>query len=121
MNYARISILPAVLFSFALNADQDTGPATSQKEAIHHMHEVLHDAQAPFKEKEALALKALNELTINESVRIEDVNGKIDELMAAKTQIMRLRYAHLIEMRTVLSDEQKVGYDEGVLNRSAVE
>jgi hypothetical protein len=40
--------------------------------------------------------------------------------MAAKAQIMRLRYDHLIEMRAILSDEQKVGYDKAVLSRSAV-
>ena len=40
--------------------------------------------------------------------------------MAAKTQIMRLRYGHLVEMRTILTDEQKVGYDKGILSRSAV-
>jgi hypothetical protein len=40
--------------------------------------------------------------------------------MDAKKQILRLRYEHLIEMRTILTDEQKVGYDKAVLNRSAV-
>jgi len=49
-----------------------------------------------------------------------DVNAKIDELMAARNQIMRLRYEHLIEMRAILSVEQKVGYDKAVLNRSVV-
>ncbi len=95
--------------------------AMSQKEAISHMHHELHDAQAGYKEKEAQALKELNEMTIRDDVKIEDVNNKIDELMAAKTHIMRLRYAHLIEMRAALTEEQRVGYDKGVLKRSAVE
>jgi hypothetical protein len=84
------------------------------------MHHKLHDDQAPFKATEAQALKELNEMTIREDVKIEDVNAKIDELMAAKKQIMRLRYDHLIEMRTILTDDQKVDYDKAVLNRSAV-
>ena len=109
-----------MLFSVGLNADQIPDPGESQKEAIDHMHHKLHDDQAPFKAKEVQALKELNEMTIREAVRIEDVNAKIDELMEAKTQIMRLRYDHLIEMRAILTDEQKVGYDKGVLNRSAV-
>ena len=113
-----ISLL--MLFSTALFADQIPDPAAAQKEAIDHMHHKLHDDQAPYKAKEAQALKELNEMTIREDVRIEDVNAKIDELMAAKTQIMRLRYGHLVEMRTILTDEQKVGYDKGVLSRSAV-
>jgi Spy/CpxP family protein refolding chaperone len=59
-------------------------------------------------------------MTIREDADVGEINAKIDELMAAKTQIMRQRYAHLIEMRSVLTDEQKVGYDEGLLKRSAV-
>jgi Spy/CpxP family protein refolding chaperone len=108
------------LFSAGLNADQIPDPAVSQKEAIDHMHHKLHDDQAPFKAKEIQALKELNEMTVREDVRIEYVNAKIDELMEAKTRIMRLRYAHLIEMRAILTDDQKVGYDKGVLSRSAV-
>jgi len=46
--------------------------------------------------------------------------AKIDELMAARNQILRLRHAHLIEMRKSLTDEQKVGYDKALLQRSAV-
>ena len=109
-----------VLVSTGLNADQVPDPAASQKKAIDLMHHKLHDDQSSFKAKEKQALKELNEMTLREGVRIEDVNAKIDELMAAKTQIMRLRYGHLVEMRTILTDEQKVGYDKGVLNRSAV-
>ena len=109
-----------MLFSVDLNAAQIQDPGASQKEAIDHMHHKLHDDQAPFKAKEAQALKELNEMTIREDVKIEDVNAKIDELMAAKNQIMRLRYDHLVEMRTILTDDQKVGYDKGVLSRSAV-
>lgn len=120
IKHASMWISLMMLFSVALNAEQIPDPAASQKEAIDHMHHKLHDDQAPFKAKEAQALKELNEMTIREGVRIEDVNAKIDELMTAKTQIMRLRYDHLIEMRTILTDDQKVGYDKNVLNRSAV-
>ena len=122
MNTAYIKTLISllVLFSVALSAAQIPDPGASQKEAIDRMHHKLHDDQAPYKAKEAQALKELNEMTIREDVRIEDIYAKIDELMEAKKQILRLRYDHLIEMRTILTDEQKVGYDKAVLNRSAV-
>lgn len=104
-----------------VNADERSdSPAASGPEAVDHMHHKLEQNQAPYKTKEAQALKELNEMTIREDVRIADVNAKIDELMAAKTQIMRLRYDHLIEMRRILTDEQKVSYDRNVLKRSAV-
>ena len=107
-------------FSIVSNADQIPDPDMTQKQAIDHMHHKLHDDQAPFKDAEAKALKELNEMTIREDVKMADVNAKIDELMAAQTEIMRLRYDHQVEMRTILTDEQKVGYDKGVLKRSAV-
>jgi hypothetical protein len=118
--YIKTLISLLVLFSVALSAAQIPDPGASQKEAIDLMHHKLHDDQAPYKAKEAQALKELNEMTIREDVRIEDIYAKIDELMDAKKQILRLRYEHLIEMRTILTDEQKVDYDKAVLNRSAV-
>ena len=108
------------LFTVAVNADSIPNPAVDQKKAIDHMHHKLHDDQAPYKAQEIQFLKELNEMTVKEDVRLQDVNAKIGELMAAKAQIMRLRYDHLIEMRAILSDEQKVGYDKAVLSRSAV-
>jgi len=62
-------------------------------EEVNQMHHQLENDQAPFKTKEALALKELNEMTIREDAKIEDVNAKIEE---------------------------KVKYDKGVLNRSEV-
>jgi hypothetical protein len=118
--YVTTLISLLVLFSAPLNAAAIPDPGASQKEAIDLMHHKLHDDQAPYKAKEAQALKELNEMTIREDVSIEDIYAKIDELMDAKKQIMRLRYDHLIEMRTILTDEQKVDYDKAVLNRSAV-
>ena len=115
-----ILLLLSPLCSTMLYADQIPNPAAEQKKAIDQMHHKLHDDQAAFKAKEKQALKELNEMTVREDVSIEEVNSKIDELMAAKTEIMRLRYGHLVEMRAILTDEQKVGYDKGVLGRSEV-
>jgi len=104
-----------LIFNAPVNADQQT-----QKQAFDDMHHKLHDDQVMFKEKEARALKELNSMAIRENIKLEAVNAKIDELMAAKNKIMRLRYAHLIEMRKALTDAQKVGYDKALLQRSAV-
>jgi len=108
------------LISTSLLADQIPDPDASQKAAIDKMHHKLHIDQAPFKTQEVQALKELNEMTILDDVNLEKINVKIDELMAAKTQIMRLRYEHLIEMRAILSDAQKAPYDKNILKRSAV-
>ncbi|MBV1931661.1 MAG: Spy/CpxP family protein refolding chaperone [Porticoccaceae bacterium] len=118
--FFSLTFLMSVTVSVVANAAQIPDPAASQKEAIDQMHHKLHEDQAAFKEQEAQALKELNEMTIREDVSVEEVNAKIEELMAAKTQIMHLRYGHLVEMRTILSDEQKPGYDKAILNRSEV-
>jgi len=115
----RIVLLALTIFSWATaHADSESGK--SLKDAIGHMHHELHDAQESFKKSEAQAQKELNEMTVQDDVKIEDINDKIDELMSAKTQILRLRYAHLVEMRAALNEEQRVGYDKGVLKRSAI-
>lgn len=117
---AQILISLLVLVSMTLDAAQIPDPGTTQKNAIEKMHHKLHDDQAPFKAEEAQALKELNEMTIREDVKIEEVNAKIDALMAAKTQIMKLRYDHLIEMRAILNDDQKINYDKAILKRSEI-
>ena len=116
----KISAFALMLVSGSLIAAQIEDPAANQKAAIDAMHHKLHDDQAAYKAAEAQALKELNEMTVQEDVQIETLNAKIDELMAAKLQIMRLRYGHLVEMRAILTDEQKVAYDKGVLSRTAV-
>jgi len=113
-------IMLCSLFSMTTSADQIPDPDMSQKEAIDHMHHKLHDDQASYKAQETQFLKELNEMTIQEGVDMADINAKIDELMTAKTNILYLRYGHLVEMRVILTDDQKVGYDKGVLSRSAV-
>jgi hypothetical protein len=121
IKYASIFVSTMMLCScLTINAQEKHKHAMHHSEEVNQMHHQLENDQAPFKTKEALALKELNEMTIREDAKIEDVNAKIDELMAAKKQIMRLRYDHLIQMRKTLTDEEKVKYDKGVLNRSEV-
>jgi hypothetical protein len=107
-------------FSLNINAQEKQHSAHGHNEAIEHMHHQLEEDQALHKANEAQALKELNEMTIREDVNMDDIYTKIDELMAAKNQIMRLRYEHLVEMRRLLTDEQKVEYDKSVLGRSEV-
>ena len=110
----------ALILNTTAYAAQISDPDLSQKNAINQMHHKLHADQASAKAKEAQTLKELNEMTIRENADLKAINAKIDELMLAKKNIMRLRYAHLVEMRKILSDEQKIEYDKAVLNRSAV-
>ena len=121
-SFRFIAILGSVLLFFCSNTfaqhhDHGTG---EQKEAIDHMHHQLEEDQAPYKEHETRAQRELNEMTIREDVDLDEVYAKIDELMAVRTEILRLRYEHLIEMRKVLDEEQRVDYDKRVLQRSEI-
>jgi hypothetical protein len=120
IKYASMLIPLMLFFSVSLHAQEKQHSHDSHKEDVAHMHHQLENDQAPYKAKEAQALKELNEMTIREDVRIEAIHAKIDELMAAQNMIMRLRYEHLVEMRKTLTDEQKIKYDQNVLKRTEV-
>ncbi len=120
IKYGVVVTTLTLTFNTAAYAAQINDPEFSQKNAIDEMHHKLHADQASAKAKEARTLKELNAMTIREKADLTAINAKIDELMAAKKEIMRLRYDHLVEMRKILSEEQKIKYDQAVLNRSAV-
>jgi len=120
IKYGAMLTTLALTFNTAAYAGQISDPELSQKNAIDEMHHKLHADQASAKAKEAQTLKELNAMTIRENADMTAINAKIDELMSAKKDIIRLRYAHLVEMRKILSEEQKIEYDKAVLNRSAV-
>jgi Spy/CpxP family protein refolding chaperone len=120
IKYGVVVTTLTLTFNTAAYAAQINDPELSQKNAIDEMHHKLHVDQASAKAKEAQTLKELNAMTIREKADLTAINAKIDELMAAKKEIMRLRYDHLVEMRKILSEEQKIKYDQAVLNRSAV-
>ena len=92
----------------------------NQWELANAMHHKLEDDQAPFKTREAQTLTELNTLIVRGDVSLSEIHKKIDELINAKREIMRLRYDHLVEMRSVLNAEQRVSYDEAVMKRYEV-
>lgn len=91
-----------------------------QKKAVDEMHHKLDRDQEPFKQKEKALQQSLNELAVKDNADISQINAKIDELMAAKNQILRLRYAHLVEMRAILTEKQRASYDASVLKRDKI-
>ncbi|MDH5219330.1 MAG: periplasmic heavy metal sensor [Gammaproteobacteria bacterium] len=91
-----------------------------QKKAVDEMHHKLEKDQEPFKQKEKALQQALNEITVKDNADLSQIDVRIDELMAAKNQILRLRYAHLVEMRAILTEEQRVSYDASVLKRDKI-
>jgi len=91
-----------------------------QKTAVEEMHHKLDKDQEPFKQKEKALQQALNELTVKDNADLAQINARIDELMEVKNKILRLRYAHLVEMRVILTEEQRTSYDASVLKREKI-
>lgn len=91
-----------------------------QKIAVDQMHLDLDRELAVLKAQETLKQKELNTQTIGDKTKLSTINQEIDELMAIKNKILRHRYAHLIEMRQILTAEQRLSYDMAILKRNKV-
>lgn len=90
------------------------------KKMVDDMHHELNRILKPLKKDENQKQEELNRLTIKDEADLSKINAKIDELMAIKNKILRHRHAHLVEMRVILTDEQRVSYDKAVLKRDKI-
>jgi len=92
----------------------------AQKKQIDQMHLKLARDMAVVKAKAEVAQKELNVYTTSDKANQDKINDMIDTLLGYDQEILRLRYAHLLEMRHTLTEEQRVSYDMGVLKRSGI-
>lgn len=91
-----------------------------QKKQVDEMHHELDAKQKVLKEEETLKQQQLNALTVMENADQAKINQAIDELMQVKNKILRNRYQHLVEMRVILTKEQKISYDEAIMKRDKI-
>ncbi|HHM05546.1 MAG TPA: periplasmic heavy metal sensor [Gammaproteobacteria bacterium] len=89
-----------------------------QKLAVDKMHLVLARDMAVLKAQKELLQKELNVLTAMDNADKNAIYAKIDTLMTINAKIMRHRYDHILEMRDILTPEQRISYDMGILKRS---
>jgi len=92
--------------------------SAEQKLSVDKMHLELGRHMAVLKAEEALKQKQLNVLTARDNADKTAIYAKIEELTAIGADILRQRYDHLLEMRAVLTAEQRISYDMGILKRS---
>lgn len=91
-----------------------------QRTQVDRMHHALDRILEPLKANEEQAHKQLNRLTIKDDITQPEINQTIDKLMTIKNTILRHRHAHLVEMRMILTDEQRVSYDAALLKRREI-
>ncbi len=87
-----------------------------QKAKIDKMHLELKKDITPLRAKSDLAKAELNQLVVSDKTDTQAINKKIDKIAALKGELMKKRYAHIIEMRTVLTSEQLISFDMGLLS-----
>ncbi|MCF6229582.1 MAG: hypothetical protein L3J62_02125 [Gammaproteobacteria bacterium] len=88
-----------------------------QRVAVDKMHLELGTQHAVLKAKAALLQKEMNVMTAKDDADMSAVHTKIEAFIAVKAEIMKLRYAHLTEMRNALNEQQRISYDMAILKR----
>lgn len=87
-----------------------------QKVAVDKMHLDVDRKEKLLRAKMRTADMELRELSIQDNADMKAINKKIDEIVGYRAEIMRNRYAHIVEMREILTEQQRISYDMGVLN-----
>ena len=88
-----------------------------QKLKIDKMHLALSKKQATLKMKKKMLKSELKLLVIEDKANMSAIDKKIDEIASISRDMMKNRYSHMVEMRSVLTDEQRVTFDLGVLQK----
>ena len=91
-----------------------------QKTHVDMMHLELDRELVVLKAQEELVQKQINVLVTQDKAATSSINTKVDELMGIKKQILRSRYAHILEMRAILTPAQRISYDMETLGFSGV-
>lgn len=88
-----------------------------QRQKIDAMHLQLAKEIAPLKAQLRMKKTELKLLVVEDKPDMRAIDKKIDEILALKRQIMHKRYAHKVEMRALLTPEQRVSFDLGLIGK----
>ncbi len=91
-----------------------------QKTHVDMMHLDLDRELVVLKAQDELVQKQINIMVTRDKAATSAISTKIDELMGIKKQILRSRYAHILEMRAILTPAQRLSYDMETLGFSGV-
>ena len=88
-----------------------------QKTSFDKMHLTVGQYEAVERAKMKMLKAELNVLAAKDSNNQSKIYKKIDEILAVKKGIMRNRFNHIAEMRSELTEQQRISYDMGLLKR----
>lgn len=89
-----------------------------QKMKADRMHRELKMSLNVLKAKKKVGKAELNNLIIKDNPNTNAIHRKIDEILELKRKIMRIKYGHKVEMRGMLTSEQRVSFDMGLLKKT---
>jgi len=90
----------------------------AQKKQMDKMHLELKKSITVLKAQLNLKKAELNSLVANDAPGNKSIDKKIDEILKLEGELMRKKYEHKVEMRTILTPEQRVSFDMQLIEKS---
>ncbi len=93
------------------------GLSDEQRKQIDKLHEDYYKQKRSIKDKIKDAKHELAKVITTDNPKQKDIDKSIDAILKLKREKMSLKAAHKIEVRKLLNKEQRVKFDEHVLNK----
>ena len=88
-----------------------------QKMKADQMHVEVKKKMAPLEAQKSFKEAELKALVTQDDPDISAINQKIDEILEVKREIMQKKNAHIVEMRDMLTPEQRLSFDMKLLTQ----
>jgi Spy/CpxP family protein refolding chaperone len=85
-----------------------------QKMKADKMHLELKKAMSILEAKTNLKEAELNDLITQDNPDTKAIQSNINDIMEIKKEMMIKKYDHMVEMRTILTPEQRLSFDLGL-------
>jgi len=89
-----------------------------QRKKIDKLHADYYKEKGAIKVKIKDAKLELAKVITNDNPMQKDIDNKIDGILKLKREKMQLKAAHKIEVRNLLTKEQRVKFDDHVINKA---
>ena len=101
------------------SAEWKAGLTPEQGKKIEPLKEDYHKKKHVLKDKIKEARLTLSKAMIQDTPKQDDIYKNINAVLKLKGEKMRLKAAHIIQVRKLLTTEQQVKFDKYVLNKRA--
>lgn len=89
-----------------------------QKKKADRMHVALKKSISVVEAMLKVKRTELSNLVVQDNPDTKAIHSKIDEILKSIKKVMRNKYDHMVEMRDMLTSEQRVSFDMGLLKKA---